>query len=152
MPKRNLLRTVHDLDKSGAIPVYVESDWWEAWECYGDGDDEDDWVFAGDGTLDECLLALTNVISQEVDAQIRNWDLELYEWEKMQEQRRSEIRKQCLTTGSAGTKGSWSIRSSLTAEQILYQRNHLFEHLGVDPSGFTPHPKSKNHRLTRPTD
>ncbi|PSM48478.1 hypothetical protein C7Y66_14295 [Chroococcidiopsis sp. CCALA 051] len=143
MPKRNLLRTVHALDKSGAIPVYAECDWWEAWECYGDGDNVDDWVLAGDGTLDECIQALTNVISFEVNAQIKNWDFELSEWEKMQDRRRAEIRKQCLTTGFAGTKGSWDIRASLTAERILYQRNHLFERHGVDPSGFAPNPSSK---------
>lgn len=123
MPKRNLLRAVRDLDKSKAIYVYAECDWWEAWECYGDGDNEDHWALAGDGTLDECIQALTNVISQEVDAETRNQNLEPNQWAKRQQQRRSEIRKQCLTTGTAGTKGSWEIRSSLTAEQILYERN-----------------------------
>ena len=123
MPKRNLLRAVRDLDKSKAIYVYAECDWWEAWECYGDGDNEDDWALAYEGTLDECIQALTNVISQEVDAETRNQNLEPNQWAKRQQQRRSEIRKQCLTTGTAGTKGSWEIRSSLTAEQILYERN-----------------------------
>lgn len=112
-------------------------------KCYGDGDNVDDWVLAGDGTLDECIQALTNVISFEVNAQIKNWDFELSEWEKMQDRRRAEIRKQCLTTGFAGTKGSWDIRASLTAERILYQRNHLFERHRIDSSGFAPNPNSK---------
>lgn len=123
MPKRNLLRIVHDLDKSRAIPVYDKTDWWEAWECDGDGDDEDDWALAEEGTLDECIEALTNVISREVDAETRDLDYEPNEWAKRQEQRRSEIRKQCLTKGRAGKEGLWEIRSVLTEQQILQERN-----------------------------
>jgi len=109
MPRRNLLRIVRNLDKSSA-ETYEPIDFWDAWVCHGDKENVDDWVQEEEGTLDECIQALTNWISVEVDMELRSIHIPdekfLSEWERRQNQRRKEIRQQCLTKGRVDSVGS----------------------------------------------
>jgi len=101
--------------------------YWDAWVCVGDKDNMDDWVLEHEGTLDECLDALANWISVEVDKSsppIENPGIELEHseyitlWKQRQSQKRKEILRQCMTHGRSDSPGSkhsppWAITCGL---------------------------------------
>ena len=137
MPKKNLLREVRELDTTKEKYPYAVSDWWEAWQCRSDDvDNPENWGQVEEGTLQECIQALTNVISRELELEMRQdgstqrlsakYDDEpqkfTNEMKKRHQKKRSDIKKQCLMTGKhSGSFGNWVIRSVLTREQLAYK-------------------------------
>jgi hypothetical protein len=123
MPKRNSLREVRVLDKSRNDYPFATCEDWEAWEYLGDGDENDDeekWELVDDGTLEDCMYAVGNLISLELDDEMRDdirrlgaeYDDEpqkfIEELERRHQQRREDIKKQCWKTGRA-EGGGWRI-------------------------------------------
>lgn len=141
MPKKNVLREIEVLKTKprNEFP-FALSDWWEAWEYFGgDASDPENWGFVEDGTLERCMVALTNNISLELDQEMRSKgilqrlsadhddDPERFTEELIRhhDQRREDIRRQCLKTGEY-KGGTWTIRSQITREQCAWKAKQGF--------------------------
>lgn len=84
----------------------------QVWYGASDLEGNDEWKICVEGTLEDVLLALTNSISKEVDDFIwgtaRHLDYEPEEWENIQQNRRYQIRRQCIASGRCDGCG-WHI-------------------------------------------
>ncbi|MBC1238666.1 hypothetical protein [Nostoc sp. 2RC] len=88
--------------------IFELSNHWEAWVLVDAK--EADYDFLEEGTLDECLFALTNFISFEVTSKFLRHNLEPEEWSRKQQERREEIKQECYRQGRYEGMG-WVIES-----------------------------------------
>jgi hypothetical protein len=105
--------------------IFELSEHWEAWELVDA--EESDYDFIEEGTLDECLQALTNLISFEVTSELLRHNLGPEEWSRKQQSRREEIKQKCYREGRYKGKG-WVIQSVIdqpTLESMI--KDELFE-------------------------
>lgn len=99
MPKRNLLKVIHQLDQAKERPSsnpdgsYAADGWWN---CSWQGE------HGSAGNLDECIEMVSNYILGDFE--------ELFELSpKLIKQRLAQVKHQCLTLGQAGVEDLWSI-------------------------------------------
>ena len=99
MPKRNLLKVIHQLDaahlrpSSGEDGCYDPDGWWN---CSWQGEN------GSAGTLDECIEMVSNYILSDLEELIEATP-------ELCKLRLDKVKRQCLTMGQAGSEDWWSI-------------------------------------------
>jgi hypothetical protein len=132
MAKKNSLREVRAKSLSRNEEIFAYSDYWEAWEQVGeDGNDPENWEFIADGSLSDCIEALSLIISIELDRAMQDekkrlgvqYDDFFGELARRHRQKQEDIKKVCLKTGEYKGEG-WTIRSQLTRSQCAWKEKH----------------------------
>lgn len=132
MAKKNSLREVRALSKAKNEDIFAYSDYWEAWEQVGeDAGDPENWEFMADGSLSDCIEALSLILSIELDRSMQDeskrlgahYDDFFEELARRHRQKQEDIKKQCWKTGEYKGDG-WTIRSILTRAQCAWKEKH----------------------------
>jgi hypothetical protein len=128
MAKKKSLREVRALSNAKSQGIFVYSDYWEAWEQVDeDADDPENWEFMADGSLSDCIEALSLLLSIELDRAMQDESKRLGvhyedffgELARRHRQKQEEVKQQCLKAGEYKGHG-WTIRSGRTRAQCAW--------------------------------